>query len=76
MKSETKMNEHNLKVFCITKNNNLVIFFTKKIIKKKIENKLYEIMKLNISRVKFVKIDKIPVTKNKKTNYNKLIELC
>ena len=73
---ETKMNEHNLNIFCISKNDNLVIFFTKKKMQKKIENKLYEIMKLNMNKVKFVKIDKIPITKNKKTNYNKLIELC
>ena len=72
---ETKMNEHNLNIFCISKNDNLVIC-TKKKIQKKIENKLYEIMKLNMNKVKFVKIDKIPITKNKKTNYNKLIELC
>ena len=73
---ETKMNNHNLDIICISKNNNLVIFYTKKIIEKKIENKLYEIIKLNTSRVRFIKIDKIPVTKNKKTNYKKLLELC
>ena len=73
---ETKMNDHNLKVVCISKNNDLVIFFSKKIIQKKIEKKLYEIMKLNISRVRFIKIDKIPLTKNKKTNYKKLLALC
>ena len=73
---ETKLNNYNLNIICINKNNNLVIFYTKKVIKKKIENKLYEIIKLNTSRVKFIKIDKIPLTKNKKTNYKKLLELC
>jgi len=73
---ESKMNNYNLNVVCTSKNDDLVIFFTKKILQKKIENKLYEIMKLNISRVRFVKIDKIPFTKNKKTNYKKLLELC
>ena len=33
-------------------------------------------MKLNISGVRFIKINKIPLTKNKKTNYKKLFELC
>ena len=69
------MKEHDLNVICINKNNNLVVFYTKNK-KKNLVNKLYEITKLNISKVKFVKIGKIPVTINKKTNYNKLIDLC
>jgi long-chain acyl-CoA synthetase len=73
---ERKMDNYNLKVVCISKNNNLVIFFSRKIIQKKIEKKLYEILKINISRVRFIKINIIPLTKNKKTNYKKLRELC
>jgi len=73
---ERKMDNHNLKVVCIGKDNNLVIFFSRKIIQKKIEKKLYEILKINISRVRFIKINIIPLTKNKKTNYKKLRELC
>ena len=43
---ETKMNYHNLNVVCINKNNNLVIFFSKKIMQKKNREKIiryYEI---------------------------------
>ena len=73
---QTKMKDDGLNVVCVNKNNNLVVFYTRNIILKKLKNRLYEIMKLNLSKVKFNKIDKIPITKNKKTNYKKLIELC
>ena len=73
---ERKMKDFSINVTCINKENNLVVFFNKKFSQKKIENKLYDVMKLNLNKVKFVKIEKMPMTKNKKINYKELFNLC
>ena len=73
---ERKMKDFLINVTCINKDNNLVVFFHKKLSQKKVESKLYEVMKLNLNKVKFVKIKKIPMTKNKKINYKELFNLC
>lgn len=73
---ERKMKGFFLNVTCINKNDNLVVFFHKKLSKKKVESKLYEVIKLNLNKVKFIKIKNIPMTKNKKIDYKKLFNLC
>lgn len=73
---ERKMKDFLINVTCINKDNNLVVFFQKKLSQKKVESKLYEVMKLNLDKVKFVKIKKIPMTKNNKINYKELFNLC
>jgi len=73
---ERKMKGFFLNVTCINKNDNLVVFFNKKLSKKKVESKLYEVIKLNLNKVKFIKIKNIPMTKNKKIDYKKLFNLC
>lgn len=73
---ERKMKDFLINVNCVNKDNILVVFFHKKLSQKKVESKLYEVIKLNLNKVKFVKIEKIPMTKSKKIDYKKLINLC
>ena len=70
------MKDFLINVNCVNKDNILVVFFHKKLSQKKVESKLYEVIKLNLNKVKFVKIEKIPMTKSKKIDYKKLINLC
>jgi len=71
---EKKIHELNIKCACIGKDDYINIFYTKKYLKKKIENILTKLFKFKINNFKLNWIKKIPYSNNGKILYSKLNE--
>jgi long-chain acyl-CoA synthetase len=72
---EIKLKKQKINIICSSNNNRLFVFYLKNLNKKNLENKIYNILKLNTVSIEMIKIKKIPLTMNKKINYKKLMEL-